>query len=494
MMIGKTLGLDIIEDTVTAVLVKGGLQSNQVMACASASIAQEGSREQALQKVLDQIDLHGVACISGIPSEKVSYRNLVLPFKDTRKIDQTIAFELESSLPYGVDEVLVDFIVTGQENDQTGVLAAAVKRSYLSEYLGFLESQGISPEVLDIRNVPTGKLLLKQPDVPENGLFIDLREEKATVLLFLKKHIVMVRKLNFVGRIQGEEDPARGIRREDVEEACKRFCLLIRNTLLSFVNESKDTGKPEKVYVSGIRASDSTVTDMLREFLQLDVEKVDLGQSQSLTFTDQAASQWDPATMNGALAFALRDGRQGLGFNFRKEEFEPKQQFLKFRKDIRNGAIVLAVILALVMIDFGLDYFGMKKRYTALDQEVRSIFARTLPEVKRVVDPLQQLRVAVNEMKRNAGISASGSGAQSVLDLLDDISARIPKSKDVIVARMVIDQEGIVIKGATDTFNTVDTVKQELDGSDYFRDVTISSANLDRSGNRVQFEMRLLLN
>ncbi len=81
-MIGKTLGLDIIEDTVSAVLVKGGLQSNQVMACGSVSISQAGSREQALHAVLDQIDLRGVACISGIHSEKVSYRNLTLPFKD----------------------------------------------------------------------------------------------------------------------------------------------------------------------------------------------------------------------------------------------------------------------------------------------------------------------------------------------------------------------------------------------------------------------------
>ena len=65
---------------------------------------------------------------------------------------------------------------------------------------------GMLPYGLDIRNVPTVKLLLKQPDVPENGLFIDLGKEGATVLLFLKKHIVMVRKLHCVCRSQEEED------------------------------------------------------------------------------------------------------------------------------------------------------------------------------------------------------------------------------------------------------------------------------------------------
>ena len=47
-MLGKTVGLDIIEDTMTAVLVKGGLQGHQIMGCAATSISRSGSREAAL--------------------------------------------------------------------------------------------------------------------------------------------------------------------------------------------------------------------------------------------------------------------------------------------------------------------------------------------------------------------------------------------------------------------------------------------------------------
>jgi general secretion pathway protein L len=55
----------------------------------------------------------------------------------------------------------------------------------------------------------------------------------------------------------------------------------------------------------------------------------------------------------------------------------------------------------------------------------------------------------------------------------------------------VVDPDGLMMKGETDTFNTVDTIKKGLEPSAYFKAVTISSANLDQSGNRVRFEMKL---
>jgi hypothetical protein len=139
----------------------------------------------------------------------------------------------------------------------------------------------------------------------------------------------------------------------------------------------------------------------------------------------------------------------------------------------------------------GVDYYFLKERYRMLDQRVTEVFSRTFPDVKRIVDPLQQMRVKVNEVKTSA-ISIPGiDSGNKVLDLLKDISDRIPKSLDVHVTRMVIDQETVRVSGKTDTFNTVDGIKNGLESSKYFSGVTISSANLDRTGKRVQFEIKL---
>ena len=56
---------------------------------------------------------------------------------------------------------------------------------------------------------------------------------------------------------------------------------------------------------------------------------------------------------------------------------------------------------------------------------------------------------------------------------------------------MVVDQEGIQMRGRTDTFNTVDSIKKGLESSEKYKDVVIASANLDQSGKGVRFEIKM---
>jgi hypothetical protein len=77
----------------------------------------------------------------------------------------------------------------------------------------------------------------------------------------------------------------------------------------------------------------------------------------------------------------------------------------------------------------------------------------------------------------------------AVVDVLRDMILRIPKTADVDVSSLIFDTERVRLKGETDSFNTVDTVKKGLEESAYFKDVAIGSAQLDRSGNRVRFEL-----
>ena len=94
-------------------------------------------------------------------------------------------------------------------------------------------------------------------------------------------------------------------------------------------------------------------------------------------------------------------------------------------------------------------------------------------------------------MKDSSGSQPVITANQKVIDLLRDISERIPKELDIKISNMVIDQTTARISGETDNFNTVDSIKNGLDASDFFSDVTISSSKKDRTGKRVQFEIKL---
>lgn len=493
-MLGRILGLDINEDTIAGVLVKTGIKGRRVSGCTVVSIKEYDGIQPALVELLERLDPEGAACYNAIPSDQISYRNLSMPFKDKKKIRQTIAFELETMLPYHVDDLLIDFKLVNRSAEQSDILAASVKRNFLTGYLAILRTSGIDPEILDIRNVPLANRLLMQPETPDNGFVLDIGCRKGAIVLFLDRQIVLVRKLFFDGTAiaetifgSGQDDDSQ--RDEHIESCLKSFCKTVDNTFSAFGAEIGKAVQPEKAFVTGSATLNPVTVELLGRYLDMPVEMIDLVRSTDVDMAGPAVALWEPSLMNNALALALRNNRQP-GFNFRREDFEHKRQLGKLKKEIRNGAIFLAIILALLAADIGVDHYSVKRRYQALDLRLKEIFSQTFPEVKRIVDPVRQMRGKIKDLKKTA-VSQPGTARLKVLDLLDDISSRIPDTLDVEVARMVIDQETVLIKGSTDTFNTVDNIKKGLELSANFKGVTISSANLDKSGKGIKFELRI---
>ena len=132
-MPGTILGLDIDDDSVTAVKVKSGLKGVQVTACARVPV-EGGGLDQALKGLVDRMDLKSDLCVSSISGKYASYRNIQMPFKDRKKIGQTLAFEIEQMVPFPVEDLVVDFAVV-DISGQSDILAVSVKREYVSELL-----------------------------------------------------------------------------------------------------------------------------------------------------------------------------------------------------------------------------------------------------------------------------------------------------------------------------------------------------------------------
>lgn len=80
-----------------------------------------------------------------------------------------------------------------------------------------------------------------------------------------------------------------------------------------------------------------------------------------------------------------------------------------------------------------------------------------------------------------------------MIDLLQGLSTAIPARTDVEMTRVVIARDNILISGHTDTFNSVDDIKSGLEKAPAFKEVTISSANLEKSGKRINFKLKVQL-
>jgi len=131
-----------------------------------------------------------------------------------------------------------------------------------------------------------------------------------------------------------------------------------------------------------------------------------------------------------------------------------------------------------------------------MDQQIDQVFKTTFPEAKTIQDTMlqyKQMQVKLNELKgKNLFSSDSGANIRAI-DILNQISKNIPDGTDVQFTRLVIGDDNVQITGDTDTLISVDNMKNGLEKAPEFKEITITSANREQSGNRVRFKLKVQL-
>ena len=494
------IGLDISEDTVAAVQVKSLMQGYQVIGCNAVPISETGGIGAALAAVFEKIELKGSACNSVIKDGHVSFRNLSMPFTDLKKIRQTLFFELETLMATSVDKHLVDFIDVNRTDSQTDLIAASVNRTCIAEHLSDFEPVGIEPEILDVRNLPLVNQILMQQNSPENGMLLCLDSIKSSIILFLDKKVVLIRHLAFNGKgLAAVASQAAARVKEGTffdmqayEAGLTALCKTINLTLRGFQVETGNMTQPEKVFIAGPGSLIPETAEIVGKRLAFPVVLLNLQETAgNIQLSEHSASLYNPALMDNALGLAIRESKKAKGFNFRREEFQVKTQLVKIKKELIHASIYLAIILLFFAVNRIVDYRDLKNRTTALDYQIKGIFTETFPEITNIVDPIHQMKTKIGDLKKASGAAPGINIDTKVLEILNDISERVPKNLKVDVDRMVVDQAGIQMRGTTDNFNTVDSIKTSLESSEMYKGVVIASANLEQSGKGVRFEIKM---
>jgi general secretion pathway protein L len=143
----------------------------------------------------------------------------------------------------------------------------------------------------------------------------------------------------------------------------------------------------------------------------------------------------------------------------------------------------------------GYDYHRLQQRDKALSDEMVAIFKKTFPGVTKVQDPFVEMQARLKSAQGPASPTSLLFGNKRVIGLLAEVSKLIPVTVALRVSRLAIDRESVLIKGTTDTFNSVETIKSSLSGSAKFKSVQIVSATADKEkkNGAIRFEVQLQL-
>jgi hypothetical protein len=470
----KFVGLDIGAGSVKAVLlVRGFRGGGRVTAFSRVGIAEAGGVAEALTTLFSDPAFAGAICLSSLSSALFSYRNVQLPFSDSRKIAQTIAFAVEPLIRQPLDSVLIDHVVAGK-GKQTKVFAAIADRSLIDDRRSLMAPHVRELATLDVDAVPLASFLLQKPDFPVCALLLDIGLRDTTAVFAGRGGIFLVRHFYFGG--------------QEAADSMALFFTELKNTISFLQQKGQIPELPTRIILTGGASRMPGLSAGLAEHFGAPVDSADLLAAGGFAMDDALRASWDGAVMDQALALAARPTGKGTGFNFLKREQETRVDSGEMRGIIRKGAIAAGVIAVLAAIELGLGDYAMRLHLARLKKDVIAEFKKIDPEATKIVDPVVQLKGKIAESRKLTAGVGEALASSSALDMFRDISTAA--QPEIVLSNLSLDDDAISLKGEAPNFDAMDAFKKKLEGSKYVKSVTVGSTSLLKEGKGVEFNLK----
>lgn len=462
---------------------------------------------QTIRELFSKKNIEG-RVISCLPTGSVVMRELTLPFKDIRKIRQTIKYEAEPHIPFPIDQVSVDFyILDDHQPDRTTLMMVAAKKDVLNRHLEVLRNAEVEPEIIDLDSFA---LFNASPLVKDDQTLaiIDLGAKTTKVNIVSEGILQFSRSIPLAGdafttaiakEFKVSFQKAEDLKKETswnnvkakriskaIEPVLGRLKEELEYTFSSFGAHHKGK-KIEKIFLTGGSARLPGIDDYLSQSFNLKTSPLDPFKEIRSRLPDKAVAEIMPVAGVG-IGLALRGvTRPKIAVDFGRE-LAPARRFRGLKPVLKFACVLLVLVLVLGVVDlYGrLNLKERKNRF--LKQEIRRAFTQTFPEVKHIVDPVQQMKQKIAKAQKKLAIFPKGV---SSLSILRELSLRRPEELNVYLSDILIDQETIRISGRADSFDSVDTIKREFEKSPYFEEVRVSSASLSSDRRTVEFKLTI---
>lgn len=105
---------------------------------------------EVIQNVCTNHQITANQVVTGVSGHSVIIKNIVLPPMSREELEESIDWHAEEHIPYDLSDVTLDFQVTSESADATGVLIAACKRERIDNIKQAIQLAGKTPVVIDV--------------------------------------------------------------------------------------------------------------------------------------------------------------------------------------------------------------------------------------------------------------------------------------------------------------------------------------------------------
>jgi general secretion pathway protein L len=514
-MARRILGLDLGSHAVKAVEFRQTLRGVEVAQLHS--LALDDPSPALASELRDFIQMHDLPTehvVVSLAGDRVSTRRLSFPFRDRRKIAPAVPFEVEAQVPFDLDDFFVDWEIIAQQPNRTDVTATLAPRSEVALLLETIRDAGINPRTVEAEGLVLANLA-SIFELDGTRLLADIGHRKTTLCLCVDGHAAAARTVPIaglavtealarergIGELEAEGSKiAEGIfgghGRTESPAGIAIVDQLAREMVRTLGSLETATGDAETSALSEIVLMGGTahlhrLDEFLAERTGLRVNRLALppaGMGAALV------AGGDPIVFAPAIALAVRGSmRARTRMNFRQDELARRVDLRQLGRELRWTASLFGIALVLAFAS-GVGNIALQSRRADLvEEQTALLYQEAFPGRPVPANLLTAMKEAVRSVQQRADTLGIYRGNLSALQVLAEISSRVPPDLDVIFEELSIDRQVIQIKGHSPSFGSVDRLRAELVKYAPFSEIAVGDITSDARRGGQTFNVRISL-
>lgn len=468
----RWLGIDLSATTVRVALVVSSYRKVALEALREEQLADHPSVAAAIRAATS--GLRPDACAACLEGRKTFTRKLDLPRAALKELESVLAFEVEATLPFELEDAVMDHRRIRNDDaggsDELTVFAGVAATADVRARIDLIkEATGLDPARIGLGPLPLLNLsqLAKEFTSNEPLAFVDLAEDGCEVMVVAGGEPRFVRSLSRGTRGLPEEAP--------------KLARELRQTLAAWRAAG---GKAlDRVLVTGPGASVNGLEPFLRA-------ELDVGLAPLPKLALEVPVGLAPLTTRfaRALALAMSLSRRPADLNLRRGALEAQQSF----QFLREKTPLLSGLAAGLFVSLGFAAFA---EHRALDGEREALEARLAAmttayfnrETRDPKEAAELLDAAVTGKSDDPRPSIDG------FDVLVALSEQIPSELTHDIVDFDFKKNQLSIKGLVDTIDDANTVEKRVAEHPCAKEVNLSHTTKLKEKNKQKYTLELKL-
>ena len=415
-------------------------------------------------------------CAAALPGIQSTFKALALPASAQKQIAGVMPYELESLVPFDLEDAVFDYRVLGGIRALPGadahtipVVAVVARIEDVRARIDLVKAAlGVEPERIGVGGLPLANMIPVLPafEPTEAIVFLDLGLRSSDLLIIRAGEPEFARTLS-VGT-------------EGLPHSAPKLAREVRTTLASY----RSTGgpPPSRVYLCGGGAFQPGAESFLASEVELPVELLSPPAIDMTTLLPEQVAEFPRYAKAVGLALGLH-GR-AIGLDLRRGPLAYERGYRWVRDKIPVLAGLGAALLVSFVFSTSAQLYAEGRDKVVVEEALGIVSKEVLGEETTSAERAQELLG-----QQTASPDDDPMPRIDAFDVMVKISEAIPQSMKHDVEELDIQKNHVVVHGIVGTIPDAESIRSSLQSEKCFADVKITRTSQVVSGDRQKYVM-----